>query len=61
MNNANEVVRGDTKPLPDQGTRTGVGSDYGADLGPDATNSQGRLTGTKSNPMDECKPKDERI
>lgn len=61
MDNANEVVRGDSKEVPDRGTSTGVTDTYGAELGGDATNSSGRLTGTRSDPVDQCKTKDQRI
>lgn len=42
-------LQGDTKPMPDRGTGTGLNGDtYGADIGVDATNSMGRMSGTKS-------------
>ncbi len=44
----NGELQGDTKPMPDRGTSTGVTDTYGADIGQDATNSMGRLDGTKS-------------
>ena len=31
-------LQGDTKPMPDKGTRTGVTKTYGADLGVDSCN-----------------------
>lgn len=38
-------LQGDTKPMPDRGTSTGVSDTYGADLGQDATNSLGSMGG----------------
>lgn len=36
----NGELQGDTKPMPDRGTSTGLNGDtYGADIGSDATNS----------------------
>lgn len=57
----NDVVRGDSKPMPDRGTSTGVEDLYGADLGVDAMNKRGRLSGTDSDPAGQGKTKDERI
>jgi hypothetical protein len=52
------VVMGDTKPMPDRGTSTGMTGFSteldGRSLDTDATNSLGRLTGTGSDPMEEC-------
>lgn len=52
------VVMGDTKPMPDRGTETGMtgfATDTGGmSLALDATNRIGALTGTDSDPMDEC-------
>lgn len=52
------VVMGDTAPMPDRGTSTGmtgINTDTGGmSLDVDATNSMGRLTGTDSDPMGEC-------
>lgn len=40
------VVQGDSRPMPDRGTGTGFNGDtYGADVSPEATNRQGRITG----------------
>jgi len=39
------VVEGDTKPMPDRGVMTGVSDTYGADIGQEATNSMGGITG----------------
>lgn len=40
-------LQGDTKPMPDRGTTTGLqGDTYGADLGCDATNGLGSITST---------------
>jgi len=40
------IVKGDAKGMPDKGTQTGMNGDsYGADLGPDATNRKGGITG----------------
>ncbi|MDD2989806.1 MAG: hypothetical protein PHI64_12690 [Zoogloea sp.] len=40
-------LQGDTKPMPDRGTTTGLqGDTYGADLGCDATNSRGSIAST---------------
>lgn len=37
-------LQGDTKPMPDRGTGTGLNGDtYGADIGQDATNVEGRI------------------
>jgi hypothetical protein len=52
------VVMGDRKAMPDRGTSTGM-TGYSTDLGGqgigvDDTRSMGRLTGTDSDPMDEC-------
>ena len=45
-------LQGDTKAMPDRGTRTGMNGDtYGAALDQGATNSRGGLGGaTKSDP-----------
>lgn len=52
------VVMGDTKAMPDRGTGTGMTGfnveDGGMSLEQDATNTQGKLSGTDSTPMDEC-------
>jgi hypothetical protein len=52
------VVMGDTKPMPDRGTSTGMTGfttvTDGRSLDPDATNSLGRLSGTDSDPAAEC-------
>lgn len=53
------VVMGDTKPMPDRGTGTGMtGYDThgeGMSLGVDATNTSGKITGaTGSDPAAEC-------
>jgi hypothetical protein len=49
---------GDTKPMPDRGTSTGMtGHDThldGRSIDPDTTNSLGGLAGTDSDPMDQC-------
>ncbi len=52
-------LQGDTKAMPDRGTTTGMSgqpTDFGGmSIDPDATNSQGSITGaTKSDPMGEC-------
>lgn len=56
------VVMGDRKPMPDRGTSTGMTGINtvldGRSLDPDATNTIGKLTGTGSDPMDECYPDD---
>ncbi len=53
-------LQGDTKPMPDRGVSTGLGDTYGADTGPMATGSMGKITGaTKSeSPFDNmpCSP-----
>lgn len=42
-------LQGDTKPLPDRGTRTGVTDTYGASLDQDSTNRlRGISGGTRS-------------
>ena len=48
-----DMVRGDTKPMPDQGTTTGLNGDtYGADIGCDAINRIGFISAyTKSDPI----------
>lgn len=52
-------LQGDTKPMPDRGTTTGM-TGYateldGTGLGVDATNSLGSITGaTSSDPADQC-------
>lgn len=38
--------------IPDAGNKTGGEDFYGADVSPDATNSMGKMSGTKSDPMD---------
>lgn len=52
------VVMGDRKPMPDQGTSTGMTGIHtvtdGRSLDQDAINRLGALTGTESDPMDEC-------
>lgn len=53
------IVQGDTKPMPDRGTTTGMtGYSIEADgmgLGLDETNSLGGISGsTQSDPMAEC-------
>lgn len=51
-------LMGDSKPMPDRGSSTGVTDTYGADLSPTATNGMGRITGaTRSDPMDRNCPK----
>lgn len=53
----NDDVRGDSKPMPDKGTGTGFNGDtYGADVSGDATNTQGKVQGTKSDPVDMTMP-----
>lgn len=46
----NGELQGDTKAMPNRGTKTGLNGDtYGADLSPDATNRNGSMGGaTKS-------------
>jgi hypothetical protein len=45
-------LQGDSSPLPDKGTGTAVGDNYGADLSPDSTNRIGGISGaTKSDTM----------
>ena len=45
----NGELQGDTKPMRDRGTKTGVHDTYGADLSADATNRHGGMRGaTKS-------------
>ena len=46
-------LQGDTKPMPNQGTATGVTDTYGADLSQSADNRIGTITGsTKSDGME---------
>lgn len=60
--NADGSLRGDDKNLPDRGTSSGVTDTYGADLSVGAKNRQGGITGaTKSNPVDQCINKEDRI
>lgn len=48
-------LQGDTRAMPDRGYGAGVTDSYGANLGSDATNSQGSLgNSAKSDPMDDC-------
>jgi hypothetical protein len=48
----NFTVRGDTKPMPDKGTSTGMNGDsYGANLSQEALNSKGTFDAC-SDPMD---------
>lgn len=47
-------LQGDSKPLPNRGTGTGVTDTYGADLSPTARNRKGRIKGAGSDPADEC-------
>lgn len=39
----NGKLQGDTKPMPDRGTGSGVTDTYGADIGVDSTNRQGSV------------------
>lgn len=60
--NKDASLRGDDKAMPDKGTSTGVTDTYGADLSGSAKNSMGSITGaTKSNPVDQCVNKEDRI
>lgn len=44
MYKPNGELQGDTKPMPDRGTSTGMNGDsYGADLSQDSTNRQGSI------------------
>ena len=55
------VVMGDTAPMPDRGTSTGLtGFDTHNDMSidPDATNTMGKISGTGSDPMAECYTED---
>lgn len=53
----NDDVRGDSTSLPDRGTSTGLSDTYGADVGVDAINRQGSMSGTGSqSAMDNCVP-----
>lgn len=52
-------LQGDTKAMPDRGTKTGATDTYGADISEGAKNAQGKITGaTKSDAWDECSPGD---
>ena len=58
------VVMGDTKPMPDRGTTTGMTGmnthSEGMGMGGDETNSMGSIAGaTKSDPWDECCVRDD--
>lgn len=58
----NDMVRGDTSDLPMKTEGSMSPDSYGADLGPDATNGKGSIAGsTKSNPIDRCKNREDRI
>lgn len=47
-------LQGDTKGMPDRGTKTGMNGDtYGASLDVDATNSMGSAN-TPSDPLADC-------
>lgn len=60
--NRDGSIRGDTADLPNKGTGTNVTDTYGADLGSEATNSKGGISGaTKSNPEDQSFNKEDRI
>jgi len=50
-------LQGDTKAMPDRGTRTGMNGDaMGADVSQDACNCQGGISGaTGSDPHGQCK------
>lgn len=37
------VLQGDSSPIPNKGTGTGVTDTYGADIGPSATNRLGSM------------------
>jgi hypothetical protein len=45
MYKPNGELQGDTKPMPDRGTTTGVTDTYGADVSQDATNRIGSIRG----------------
>lgn len=49
-------LQGDTRPMPDRGTGTGLNGDtYGASLDQGATNSRGRIgRDAMSDAMDRC-------
>lgn len=56
------VVMGDTRAMPDRGTGTGFNGDsYDADTSQEATNGMGKISGTKSNPADQCCAYDENV
>lgn len=52
------VVMGDTKPMPDRGTRTGMTGVHtitdGKSLDLDAINRLGSIIGADSDPMEQC-------
>jgi len=49
----NGELQGDSKPIPDRGSETGVTDTYGADLSPDAKNRLGGIRGaTQSDGME---------
>lgn len=56
----NSDVRGDDRPMPDQGTGTGVSDTYGADIGSTSANGEGRISGAGSDPIDRVKSPDPR-
>lgn len=58
----NGELQGDTKPMPNRHSRTGLNGDtYGADISPDATNSTGGLRGaTKSDRAERDMPPGDR-
>lgn len=39
-------VKGDTKSMPDAGTSTGLTDTYGASVDQEATNAEGKITGS---------------
>ena len=49
-------LQGDDRPMRDAGTGTGVTDTYGADLGGTSSNRIGSMSGTQSDPMDQCMP-----
>lgn len=58
--NKDGSIRGDSRDLPMKSEGSFATDSYGADLGPDATNRKGRITGaTGSDPMDQCHGKSE--
>lgn len=50
------ALQGDTKPMPNRGSGSGVTDTYGASVDQNSTNAKGGISGaTGSDPMEQCK------